>query len=134
MKKLPVVVSLTFLLTFLGLFIYSYKSSGKFRKSIASALFAALVIVLWPVQSTAKDVHGVSSVKRTSVPYYDKSGACKATVFVTAPSEDSSEIIIAFNESTRDLITGDKQRKLIFGRFEKQNYLGGKKWMLKWNN
>lgn len=64
MKKLSVVVSITFLLTFLGLFIYSYKSSGKFRKSIASALFAALVIVSivsWPAQSAAKDVHGFST-------------------------------------------------------------------------
>ena len=24
--------------------------------------------------------------------------------------------------------------KATFDRFEKQNYLGGKKWMLKWNN
>ena len=75
-----------------------------------------------------------SPIKRTSVPYYDKNGAWKATVFATPPSEDSSGIIIAFNESTGDLITGDKQRKSAFDRFEKQNYLGGKKWMLKWNN
>ena len=53
--------TLTFLLTFLGLFIYSYKRSRKFRKSIASALFAALVIVSWPAQSTAKGVHGFST-------------------------------------------------------------------------
>lgn len=75
-----------------------------------------------------------SPVKGTSVPYYDKNGAWKATVFATLSSEDSSRIIIAFNEWTGDLITGDEQRKSAFDRFEKQNYLGGKKWMLKWNN
>ena len=75
-----------------------------------------------------------SPVKKNGVPYYDKNGAWKATVFATPPSEDSSGIIIAFNESTGDLITGDKQKKATFDRFEKQNYLGGKKWMLKWNN
>nr|YP_010283129.1 hypothetical protein MKU15_pgp062 [Nitzschia traheaformis]ULD15893.1 hypothetical protein [Nitzschia traheaformis] len=75
-----------------------------------------------------------SPIKRTSVPYYDKNGAWEATIFATPPSEDYSGIIIAFNESTGDLITGDKQRKSAFDRFEKQNYIGGKKWMLKWNN
>ena len=75
-----------------------------------------------------------SPVKRIGVPYYDKNGAWKATVFATPPSADSSGIIIAFNESTGDLITGDKQRKSAFDRFDKQNYLGAKKWMVKWNN
>lgn len=59
-----------------------------------------------------------SPVKKTSVRYYDKNGAWKATVFVTFSSEDSSGIIIAFNESTGDLITGDKQRKSAFDRFK----------------
>ena len=40
MKKLPVVAGITFLLTFLGLFIYFYRSSGKFRKSIIAAFVA----------------------------------------------------------------------------------------------
>ena len=31
-------------------------------------------------------------------------------------------------------ITGDKQSKTAFDRFDTQNYLGAKKWMLKWNN
>jgi hypothetical protein len=75
-----------------------------------------------------------SPIKRTNVPYYDNNGAWKATVFATPPSEDSSGIIIAFNESTGDLITGDKQKKPAFDRFKDENYLGGKKWMLKWSN
>jgi hypothetical protein len=61
MKKLPVVASLTVFLTFLGLFIYSYKSSGKFRKSIASALLAAFVLFSWSAESVAKGVDGFST-------------------------------------------------------------------------
>ena len=61
MKKLSVVASLTFFFTFLGLFIYLYRSSGKFRKSIASALLAALVLFSWSAESTAKGVDGFST-------------------------------------------------------------------------
>ena len=75
-----------------------------------------------------------SPIKRTHVPYYDKNGAWKATVFATPPSADSSGIIIAFNESTGDLITGGKQKRPVFDRLKDENYLGGKKWMLKWSN
>ena len=75
-----------------------------------------------------------ATIKRTKVPYYDVNGAWQAGVFATPPSEGSSGIIIAFNESTGDLITGDKQKKPTFDRFKNENYLGGKKWMLKWSN
>ena len=73
-------------------------------------------------------------IKRTKVPYYDVNGSWQVTVFATPPSEDSSGIIVAFNESTGDLITGDKQKTSAFNRFKNENYLGGKKWMLKWSN
>lgn len=73
-------------------------------------------------------------IKRKSVPYYDVNGISKAQVFASPSSEDSSSIIVAFSELTGDLITGDKQRKVTFDRFKNENYLGGKKWMLKWNN
>ena len=73
-------------------------------------------------------------IKRTNVPYYDINGAWQSRVFATPESEDSSPIIIAFNESTGDLITGDKQKKSAFDRFKDENYLGSKKWMLKWRN
>ena len=75
-----------------------------------------------------------ASIKRTKVPYYDVNGGWQATVFATSPSEDSSGIIIAFNESIGDLITGDKRKTPAFNRFKNENYLGGKKWMLKWSN
>jgi len=72
-------------------------------------------------------------IKRTNVPYYDVNGAWQSTVFATPKTEDSSPIIIAFNESTGDLITGDKQNPTVFKRFRSENYLGGKAWMLKWS-
>ena len=71
-------------------------------------------------------------IQRTKVPFYDINGLSQATVFATPPTSDSLGIIIAFNESTGDFITGDKQRDKVFERFEKENYLGSKKWMLKW--
>jgi hypothetical protein len=71
-------------------------------------------------------------IKRTNVPYYDVNGAWQSRVFATPATEDSSPIIIAFNESTGDLITGDKQKPAAFQRFQSENYLGAKAWMLKW--
>lgn len=73
-------------------------------------------------------------IKRTNVPYYDSNGAWPARVFATPPTADSSGIIIAYNESTGDLITGDKQKPASFNRFKNENYLGAKKWMSKWGN
>ena len=49
-------------------------------------------------------------------------------------SRNPKSEIIAFNESTGDLFTGDKQKKPAFDRFQNENYLGGKKWMVKWSN
>jgi hypothetical protein len=41
-------------------------------------------------------------------------------------------IIIAFNESTGDLRTRDRQRQASFDRFKSENYLGSRKWMAHW--
>lgn len=49
---------ITFFLTFIALFIYFYSRSGKFRKSIACALVAAVVFLASPENSRAKDVLG----------------------------------------------------------------------------
>ena len=59
-------------------------------------------------------------IKRTNVPYYDVNGAWQSRVFATPESKDSSPIIIAFNESTGDLITGDKQKPASFKRFQSE--------------
>ena len=65
-------------------------------------------------------------IKRTKIPYYDVNGVWQTRVFATPPSKDSSGIIIVFNKSTGDLITGDKQKDSAFNRFKDENYLGGK--------
>lgn len=75
-----------------------------------------------------------ATIKRTNVPHYDINGISDAEVFAIPPSEDSSGIIIAFNQSTGDLITGDKQRTGVFNRFKNHNFIGSKKWMLEWTN
>ena len=71
-------------------------------------------------------------IKRTNVPYYDKHGVWPSTVFATPKTEDSSASIIAFNESTGDFITGDKQKRGSFDRFKSENYLGSRNWMAHW--
>lgn len=73
-------------------------------------------------------------IKRTNVPYYDINGAWQVKVFATPESKDSSAIIIAFNQSTGDLIIVDKQRDRNFDRFKYENYLGAKLWILQWKN
>jgi hypothetical protein len=57
MKK-PIGFSIIFLFTFFGIFIYLYRSSGKFRKSIVSAFLSALIIFSAPLQSNA---HGADA-------------------------------------------------------------------------
>lgn len=48
-------------LAFLGLFFYFYKTSGKFRKSVTSALLATFVFFGWSFESQAKDVNAFST-------------------------------------------------------------------------
>ena len=68
-------------------------------------------------------------IKRTNVTYYDR----KATVFATPNPSGKGGIIVAFNESTSDLITGDRQRGNVFNRFRDKNYLVSDKFKLKWS-
>jgi len=65
-------------------------------------------------------------IKKTNVSYYDVNGAWNAIVFATLESDDSSSIIIVFNQSTEDLITGDKLRPLAFKKFRSKHYFGDK--------
>lgn len=67
-KKLSVVAGVTFFLTFLGLFFYFYRNSGKFRKLIASALLAALVLFYWSLESQAKSADAFT-LQEQSRPY-----------------------------------------------------------------
>ena len=77
-----------------------------------------------------------SPIRRSDTTYYDVNGAWKSNVFASPPEPESKSkgIIIAFNASTGDFITGDQQRPKKFDTFKYENYLGAKKWMLKWNN
>jgi hypothetical protein len=72
-------------------------------------------------------------IKKTNVPYYDVNGAWPSRVFATPRSANSSAIIIAFNESTGDFITGNKQKPQAFNRLKDENYLGADKFKLKWS-
>ena len=61
MKKYLIRFGIVGSLAFLGLFFYFYKTSGKFRKSVTSALLATFVFFGWSFQSQAKDVNGFST-------------------------------------------------------------------------
>ena len=54
MRKLPV-ASLTFVLTFLILFFYFYKTSKKFRRSISNALIVTFVVLSSAFESSASE-------------------------------------------------------------------------------
>jgi hypothetical protein len=48
------------ILTFLVLFVYFYKTSGKFRQSVTSAVLATFVFFGWSFESQAKNVNAFS--------------------------------------------------------------------------
>lgn len=58
--------SLIGILTFLGLFVYFYKTSGKFRKSIIAALLATLVFSSVPLESEAKGTDAFTTQQQTT--------------------------------------------------------------------
>lgn len=76
-----------------------------------------------------------ASIRATKVPFYDANGKWSTTVYLVPPlEEEKTGIMIVFNESTKDLITGDKQRRKAFTRLEEEGFIGSPKWMMKWNN
>jgi len=58
--------SLIGILTFLGLFVYFYKTSGKFRKSIMSALVAAFILASGSLESEAKGADAFTTQQQTT--------------------------------------------------------------------
>ena len=58
--------SLIGILTFLGLFVYFYKTSGNFRKSIMSALVAAFILASGPLESEAKGTDAFTTQQQTT--------------------------------------------------------------------
>lgn len=69
-----------------------------------------------------------STDRRDDSEYYNPYGVTPTTAF------KNDRYLVCFNQTTGDLITGDKQKTPAFNRFKNENYLGGKKWMLKWSN
>jgi hypothetical protein len=71
-----------------------------------------------------------NSQKRTNSKYYYRHGVTPATVYY----DEDNRLIVSFNQTTGDLITGDRQRKNVFYRFMDDNTLGGLQWIAKWGN
>ena len=71
-----------------------------------------------------------NSQKRTDSKYYYKQGVTPATVYY----DEDNRLIVSFNQTSGDLITGDRQRENVFDRFMDDNTLGGLKWIAKWGN
>lgn len=69
-----------------------------------------------------------NSQKRTDSKYYYKHGVTPATVYY----DKENRIIVSFNQTTGDLITGDRQRENVFNRFMDDNTLCGLQWITKW--
>lgn len=71
-----------------------------------------------------------NSQKRTDSKYYYKHGVTPATVYY----DEDNRLIVSFNQTSGDLITGDRQRENVFNRFMADNNLGGLQWIAKWRN
>jgi len=65
----------------------------------------------------------------TNVPFYDVNGKWSTTVYLIPPRQDEKRgLMIVFNESTTDMITGDKQKKPAFNRLREEGFIGSPKW------
>ena len=68
--------------------------------------------------------------KRMDTKHYGTNVVTLATVYY----DGDKSIIISFNQTTGDLITGDRQRVDVYERFKDHNILGGLKYINKWHN
>jgi hypothetical protein len=59
--------------------------------------------------------------------YYYKHGVEGITVF------QNGRYLVCFNQTTADLITGDKQREGTIRKFNETDRIGGQKWIDKWS-
>ena len=71
-----------------------------------------------------------NSQKRTDSKYYYKHGVTPATVYY----DEDKRLMVSFNQTNGDFITGDRQRENVFNRFMADNTLGGLQWIAKWGN
>ena len=68
-----------------------------------------------------------STDRRDDSEYYYKYGVERTTVF------KNDRYLVCFNQTTGDLITGDKQRPGTIRKFNETNRIGGQKWIDKWS-
>ncbi len=70
-----------------------------------------------------------STIRIDNSKHYSKNGVTPVTVFF----QSDSDTIIAFNQTTGDFITGDRQRAKAVDKFKTQNIIGGDQWIEKWS-
>jgi hypothetical protein len=68
-----------------------------------------------------------TSIKHDDAEYYYKHGMEGTTVF------QNDRYLVCFNQTTGDLITGDKQRPGTIRKFNETNRIGSQKWIDKWS-
>lgn len=87
MKKYLIKFGLLGSLTFLALFVYFYKTSGKFRKSIVAALIAAGLLFSEPLKSEAKDVDAFTPQQQNTHIFRNRDFSSRA---VKKPSKNNN--------------------------------------------
>lgn len=65
--------------------------------------------------------------RRDDSEYYNPHGVTPTTAF------KNDRYLVCFNQTTGDLITGDKQRRGTIDKFDQTNKIGSKKWIDKWS-
>ena len=68
-----------------------------------------------------------TSIRHDDAEYYYKHGMEGTTVF------QNDRYLVCFNQTTGDLITGDKQRPGTIRKFNETNRIGSQKWIDKWS-
>ena len=69
-----------------------------------------------------------STQRRDDSKYYNPHGMTPTTTF------QNDRILICFNQTTKDLITGDKQRRGTIRKFNETRKIGAQKWINQWSN
>jgi hypothetical protein len=68
-----------------------------------------------------------TSIRRDDTEYFYKHGVIRSVTF------QNGRYLICFNATTKDLITGDKQRVGTIRKFNETNRIGSQQWIDKWS-
>ena len=68
-----------------------------------------------------------STDRRDDSEYYNPHGVTPTTAF------KNDRYLVCFNQTTGNLITGDKQRRGTINKFDQTNKIGSQKWINKWS-